>query len=526
MAHNRLWIAAFLLAGSGALWFSARWMAAPYLSNDSYQYLDAASNLARGACLCTRMAHFDEQITGRMPVPFTHFAPGYPLLAASLSKTGLPLATAAWAISALGFLATIWLIWDVGLMLGARPPVLAAVALLWIFNSDALSLASSAVTEDVFTAIFMALVVLMLCDMRTAVRRPGLLPAIGAVAGVAYAIRYAGLFLVPVVVLYMVWRWWRDRAILPWAAAGLLTAGLVIVPIQIRNIIYTGSWRGGFSVAGGARLSEVLGETGKSCYHLVFGGGVPARLDIWIVAFATSLLLLGFGAILAVSSSQGRAVWQLPPGAPLWIGLLVSAYLGGLLFTALTSQSMAIVTRYFVPLYPLLLACFAGAVSPVASGRRYAAVAVIALAVIVIQSRSMAVPPPPQRYEVVRRALQQQISGGITVEQWLHNRLAPDDVLVAANGQAVHYFLQRPVVTVPDPELSKRPSDENAFHSLLTQYGARYLLVFPGADPLVEPEQTLIPFVRNLAAGDAPQWLAPAARTPHAIVYLCAGCVR
>lgn len=523
--QNRLWIAACLLAGAGALWFSARWMAAPYLSNDGYQYLDAASNVARGAGLCTRIAHFDEQVTGRMPVPFTHFAPGYPLLAAALSRTGLPLETAAWVISALGFLATIWLIWDIGLMLGSRPPVLAAVALLWISNSEALSFASSAVTEDVFTAALMALAALMLRDMRAAGRRPWLLPAIGAAAGAAYWLRYAGLFPVPVAAIYILWRWRRNRATLPWAAAGLLAAGVLILPIQIRNIVYTGSWRGGFAGAAGHKLSVVLGEAVKSFYHLVFGAGAPVRLDIWIGAFALSLLLLCFFAIPALRSAQSRAAWRFPPGALPWIGLLVAAYLGGILLTALSSIAMGL-ARYFMPLYPLLLACFAGAVSPLAVGKRYVAVATMALAVVVIQSRSLAIGPTPARHEVVRGALQQETPGGMTVEQWLRDRLAPEDVLVSVNGQAVHHVLQRPVVALIDPQYSNRPVDEAALHSLMALYGARYLLVFPGADPILAPEQNSIPFLRNLAARDSPQWLSPAVRTPNVAVYECTGCVR
>jgi len=520
MAHNRLWIAACLLAGAGALWFSARWMGAPYITNDGYQYLDAASNLARGACLCTRVAVFDEQVTGRMPVPFTHFPPGYPLLAAALSLTGLPLETAGWLISAVGFLLTIWLIWDVGLALEARPPVLAAVALLWISNSEALSLASSVVTEDVFTAVLMALAALMLRDVRAAGRRPWLLPAIGAAAGLAYCLRYAGLFLVPVAAIYIVWRWWRNRASLPWAAAGLLAAGLLVVPIQIRNIVYTGSWRGGFSGAGGHKLNVVLGEAVKSFYHLVFGAGVPVRLDIWIVAFALSLLLLCF-----LSIRRGRSAWQPPPGALPWIGLLVAAYLGGILLTALTSIAMGL-TRYFMPVYPLLLACFAGAVSFLAVGKRYAAVAIMALAVVVIQSRSLAIGPTPPRHVIVRETLRQRTPDGMTVEQWLRNRLTPDNVLVAVNGQAVYHVLQRPVVALIDPQYSNRPVDDTAFHSLMALYGARYLLVFPGADAVLAPEQNAIPFLRNLAAGGSPQWLAQAVRTFNVAVYECAGCAR
>ena len=129
-------------------------------------------------------------------------------------------------------------------------------------------------TDDVFTAVLMALAALMLRDMRAAGRRPWLLMATGAVAGMAYWLRYAGLFLVPVAAIYIVWRWWRDRAALPWAAAGLLAAGLLIVPIQIRNIVYTGSWRGGPVKTGDYKFEASLGEEVKGVYHLVFGSGV------------------------------------------------------------------------------------------------------------------------------------------------------------------------------------------------------------------------------------------------------------
>ena len=150
----------------------------------------------------------------------------------------------------------------------------------------------------------------------------------------------------------------------------------------------------------------------------------------------------------------------------------------------------------------------------------------MALAVVVIQSRSLAVGPLPPRHKVVRGALQQETPGGMTVEQWLRDRLAPEDVLVAVNGQAVNYVLQRPVVAVIDPQLSNRPVDEAAFHSLMALYGARYLLVFPGADAILAPEQNAIPFLRSLAAGDSPKWLDPAVRTPNVAVYECSGCVR
>jgi hypothetical protein len=133
----------------------------------------------------------------------------------------------------------------------------------------------------------------------------------------------------------------------------------------------------------------------------VFGSAVPARPDIWIGLFALSLLLLCLFAIPALRSAPGRAAWKFPPGASAWMGLLAVAYLAGVALAALTSIYSDL-ARYFMPVYPLLLACFAAAVSPLAVGKPYAAVAIMALAVVVIQGRSLAIGPTPPRHVIVR----------------------------------------------------------------------------------------------------------------------------
>jgi len=218
-------------------------------------------------------------------------------------------------------------------------------------NPEALSLASSVVTERRVHRRADGPRALMLRDMRAAGRRPWLLPAIGAAAGVGYWIRYAGLFLVPVAAIYIVWRWWRDRAMLPWAAAGLLAAGLLIVPIQIRNIVYTGSWRGWTVKAGGYKFGAFLGARPKSSYHLVFGSGVPARPDIWIGCSRCRCCCCA-SCDPALRSASGRAVWKFPPGAPAWMGLLAVAYLAGVALAALTSIYSDL-ARYFMPVLPV-----------------------------------------------------------------------------------------------------------------------------------------------------------------------------
>ena len=178
-----LWLACLLSLGVAALWISHEWLAAPVLTNDSYQYLDAAASVASGECLCTRLAHFDEQVAaGRMPIAFTHFPPGYPLLIAGLSRLRMSLETASYVISAIAFLLTIWLIWDTGLALGGTQLMSSLSAALWIANHGAILYASAVLTESVFMMVFAAVVALVIGDVMTHGSKPARLVGIGGLA--------------------------------------------------------------------------------------------------------------------------------------------------------------------------------------------------------------------------------------------------------------------------------------------------------------------------------------------------------
>ena len=272
MKWNRLGLAICLLAGVAALWLSYNHVGAPYLSNDGYQYLDAASNIASGNCLCTQLAHFDEQVAfGRLPVPFTHFPPGYSILIAAVSRLGVSLEVAGYLVSAAGYLVVIWMIWDIGLGLGASAWMLGSFSLLWIVQVDALTYAAMIGTEMSFTALIMVLVALIMRDLLSEGRRSFLLVAIGTAAGFLFWLRYAGLFLIPVAGAYIVWRWWRNRNTL-WALAGLACTGLLTTVPMVRNAVYTSSWRGGFTTGNTHRsLRKVMVETAKAFSHCIWG---------------------------------------------------------------------------------------------------------------------------------------------------------------------------------------------------------------------------------------------------------------
>ena len=497
----------FLLAGIAALALSYRWENAPTLSNDSCQYIDAASHIAHGKGAFIDIAHFDEQVAfGRLPVPFTHFPPGYPVLVAIVSLVA-PLETAGYIIAAAGFLLTIWLIWDLALALGARTLAIAPLCLLWIVHEGALAYAANVGTDSIFTAALIATAVLIARDMRAEGRSPALLIGLGATAAAAYLLRYAGLFLLPVAALYIAWRALRTARARMHAVIALALEGALVAAVMIRNVMYTGSWKGGFSSGSANSLRKVLTEMAKAFYHIVFGSGAIAHADLWTILFAVSLI---------AACVCWRNGFRVPPALG-WMGILVAAYVAGILLVALTSIA-ADLSRYLLPVYPVLLAVLAALFSFPGTRVQLGAVAVLAMSVLAVQSRNIAVRPILSPNHVAA------IADLAPVRQFLLDHVPPSGTIVSVNGQAVQYQLQRPVVSVIEPEFSSRSQDEASFHALMKQFSARYLLVFPGENKLAVSPQISIPFLRDLAAGTAPDWMKPAATAAHATVYECADC--
>jgi hypothetical protein len=525
---NRLWLAVLLCAGVAALWLSHDWLRAPYITNDGYQYLDAAVNLRSGACLCTRVAHFDDQVAaGRVPVELTHYPPGYPLLIAALSWFGMPLETAGYLISAVGFLLSTWLIRHIAIVLGARPSTAFLFALVWIGNKSALTYASTVLTESLFTAVIMATVALIVHDLKTDGRRPALLLGVGGLAGAAYSIRYAGLFLIPPAMLYLFWRWRRNRKTLGWGLAGALAACVFIVPIQIHNLIFMGSWRGQLMTKSPYSLSSAMVQTAEAAYHLVLGEFVLLPPIIWMVLFLLSicgLCLLGLRAWRrGALSGEGEFL----PLALVWFGFLVLVYVAGILLAKANMANMNMVAqdlvRYYLPIYPIALASLAGALSAVrASGLRFAAGS-LALAVLAVNSLSFELRPGPPEHVVIAEDLSRDENLGESLGRWLLQRVPPGAVVVSEEGQALHYALQRPVVSIIEPpESSNQRSDGPAFLSLMSQYRSRYLLLFPA----IRTSQSSLPFLRSLTSGNVPGWLTLRVRTADITVYECETCAQ
>lgn len=515
---------AVMLAGIGALWLTHGPLGAPYVANDGYQYLDAAANLVSGQCFCTGVAMFDEQVAyGRLPVPFTHFAPGYPLLVAGASLAGVKAETAGYLLSALGFLAVLWLIWDVGTNLGGRPWVVALFSLLWVAHAAALYYAAVVGTETIFAALMLAVAALIARDIRSSDSpRPALTTAIGILAGLSYWMRYPGLFLVAGAGVYLIVRAWRSPRSRRGALGGLLAAAVLVASIQIRNAIDTGSWRGAFNNPGTHTLAGVTADTARSFLHYVVGSRLPLRFDVWTPILALSFL----AALLFVVQAwrhrraQTQGAW-VPLAWTVFIGL---TYVGGV-FAAAVSTIAGDLPRYYFPSYPLFLTCAAVLFSAAAVGFRSLAIVLFVASTLIVQGRDFSVPVAQPDWILTRSYLDEpEPQTGMPMIDWLRNRLMPGETLLAVEGQAVHYLIERPVIAVVPARDTARRKDDVGFHDLMRQRRTRYLLVFPGAPPDRVLEQTSYAFMNSLASGDAPPWLRLAARTRDAAVYECADC--
>ena len=95
--------------------------------------------------------------------------------------------------------------------------------------------------------------------------------------------------------------------------------------------------------------------------------------------------------------------------------------------------------------------------------------------------------------------------------------------MVSEEGQALHYLLHRPVVSIVEPpDFSNRAADGAAFRDLMSQYKSKYLLLFPA----IRNSKNSLPFLQDLSVGKGPDWLKLSVSTHDVAVYECESCIR
>jgi hypothetical protein len=177
--------------------------------------------------------------------------------------------------------------------------------------------------------------------------------------------------------------------------------------------------------------------------------------------------------------------------------LPVAALLAGTLVTASTRLNPGLFTR--VPTAAL--------------------VAVFVLGYAGVNALSVFGPPRPSKHRLIAEQLDLPMSDGAQLSSWIRTSVPQDAVLVSVEGQATGHLLKRPTISAGGHRFTDLAWDEGATRQIMSQFGAEYLVVYPG---VVEDGADDAPdsvFFRQLASGRAPGWLEVAAKNRGASIY-------
>ena len=292
--------------------------------------------------------------------------------------------------------------------------------------------------------------------------------------------------------------------------------------LLIWNVVQMGSWRGSFPSTASLDLSYAVLSTVVAFYHIILGDYSVVPITVWMPLFLIAIVGALAGAVLAWRRVAGPAPGSLLHRALSWIGLFALCYVAGVIAASMSTLAKDMV-RYDLPVYPLLLAGLAGASSLLPYDGARLALAVTVSMVLVLHSLTFAFRPARPLHAVVAANLQEEVYGGESLQRWLHDHVPPGAVLAAEEGQALHYVLGRPVVSIMEPpDISNRPVDSAAFRTLMSGYHSEYLVLFP----TMRPAPVSLPFLQDLLSGRSPDWLTLRARTPDVAVFECEVCAK
>lgn len=483
---------------------------APVLANDSYQYLSEAREVGRGNGISTTLVHYDpERSHGTIPAPATHYPPGYPLAVAVASLSQLNLINSAWLISLLSLSVTVWLVDAAVSLLGASMWARVIACVFTVANSKLLLAANSVGTESLFTVFALAAIVSL---MKYEIARQPYYALLGGIcSGLAFSVRYAGIFLLFAVLGFYGLRWLRQRTRESligalWVASAVVISGLIVLRNQLLGAHLTG---GGARVVHHSFLSVVkLFIT--SVFHIFYGSAVVTRLGVPELVLAAGLLLFAI-ALFKISRERIDI-----PRAALPMLVYIAVYAVGMFYLGFTSD-IAFGPRMFVPLAPLVFATLAWAGSIVASrlpDRRIFAVsiALIGCSYIYVNVRDVLALHITSPHEIVADAI-----GGLRM--WIDREISSKAVLMAASGQATGFYLDRPTLSLAPSDYSDAHWDEPTLKAVSQRFGAKYLFLYPHMSDDQVDGQAESPFLKGVIAGNVPSWLKPVASNDNTLIY-------
>jgi hypothetical protein len=465
------------------------------LSNDSCQYLSVAANIRNGNGISTDLVYFDtERSHGRIPAPSTTFPPGYPVAIALLSFFGGSFESAAGVVSAISFAGTAALLaW---ILIAVRVNALARCAALVLFITNVVSVnfSTAAVSESLFVFLFTAAIAALIWAWWGAQRpRAQLLWTIVGLtlAGLSYWVRYAGLFLIIALVLFVVLRyvWLRPRVGVGELFAALIPVGVAGV-LMARNELLVGTWKGGNNLQVFHSIRSVSADFFRAQMHLIFGEHA-VKFGVWEALFLIGIVglcaLLGRVLLQGESDagtvhSRSLALWTLP-------FICAAVYSAGICYAGLRTV-ISFGTRMFLPVFPLYLLLFALVLHWIftrarLSGRKLwfsAALCALTIGCIGVNARDRITSQPQTRQNVLSGLFAERTADGQPLSDWVNAHIAPAAVIAAQDGQKTGYLLHRRTLGLVESEYSTERWECPEIRRQMDRVGAHYLILYRHPD--------------------------------------------
>ncbi|MFZ2448476.1 MAG: phospholipid carrier-dependent glycosyltransferase [Syntrophobacteraceae bacterium] len=488
----------------------------PRLGNDSYEYLSVAANFAAGHAGYTSIVYYDEERShGVIPAPVTTFPIGYPAAIAAIAATGIEREYAALAVGVLSSLALIPLFVAAATFMEAPGWFVRVALLLLVVNSSYIIRASFVMTEPLFTAVTMAAVTAFAGAIRY--DRPGkariLLLLLGSLfLGLAFWVRYAGLFLFVGTALFFGWEWLRRRTSGSFAPLPCLSVAALIIGMGLlRNQLVAGAWMGGNSKHPDTSVVALLKGLAVSIHELLVGKGTLATLAGVVIVL---LLLAAARELLRGGSARRTANALYRDSIFRYLALYVVISCCALIYLGLTSP-ISIDSRMLHPLLPvILLLCLSGWLHigggagnpPRTSALTRAAFVVICIVYAGANLQPALTPSPQSPHLFMAGRLGRPLSDGQSAMSWIDRNIPRDATILTTDGMATGYLLQRPTVSLAWPWYSEAQWTETEVRETMERFSAAFLIlsfrtVWP--DPAVANSA----FLSGLRSGPFPPWL-------------------
>jgi hypothetical protein len=500
------WALLVFLAASSMCFFRPK-----PLANDGYQYLSVAENFNHGRGLTTSLVFFDtERSQGRIPAQLTTFPPGYPVVVAMTSRLWGDLEGTARVVSCICYAGTAALLAWALILTGVTALWRQVVLLLFATNAFLISFATSVSTEPLYMLLSTGAVVALIWVEKSTLPKHVLIAAAViaySVAGLAYWVRYAGLFFIAAVLSYallqLVLHRNRYRTVL------LLTALIPVTlagSMMLRNLATVGNWRGGNDMTVSHPLNDVMIDYAKAQLHLILG-----QHDVTFGVWESSLLVGGLGVVVlliaAVRKGGGpntswpwMSVWR-KPTVGLLVGLCVLVYSVGIFYAGLRTV-ISFGPRMFLPILPLYLLLLGMGLNwltsrwPASAQSPWLKVGI--LLVIVgyagINARDLHERLKPAPHEILAALYAKPTADGQTLLKWVESNTDVGDTLIAVDGQATGYLLHRSTVGMIKAQYSSVRWECDEIKTQMKRYKSSYVILYkPSSSTIYDaPDEWLL----------------------------------